>query len=102
MSQWGKFTTDTGLKPQVYCEIHKDLSGGDQFNQHFVNSFDKDLKVMDVEKSCNSGLTQVLLLPKPDHRQNTDPGFWYDSPGHFMPTIHSDSSGVYKSSLSFS
>lgn len=41
------------LKTLVYCGIHRDLSGGDKFDQHCANSFGKDLNVTD------GGLSQI-------------------------------------------
>ena len=46
--QCGDVTTDTRLKTLVYCEIQRDLPGGDGLNQHCVNSFGMGLNVMDI------------------------------------------------------
>lgn len=43
----------------VYCKI--DLSSNDRLNQHCVNSFDKDLMVMDVGGFNILGINRVEL-----------------------------------------
>ena len=36
------------LKTLIFCEIQRDLSGGDRLNQHYVKSFGKGLNVTKV------------------------------------------------------
>lgn len=31
-------------------------------------------------------LTKMILLPKLDHKQESNPGFWRESPGLLQPT----------------
>ena len=48
MCQCDEVIPDSRFKNSVYCEIQRDLSGGDRLNQYCVDSIGSDLNVTDV------------------------------------------------------
>lgn len=69
MSQGRKVATDTGLNTLVSCEIQRSLPGGDQLNQHCVNSFGKGLNVTDGRSFIWKKQT-TLKIPTIKQKQN--------------------------------